>query len=256
MYLMYVDESGDPGVSLGSPTKYFVLSGLIIHELRWESTLNALIDFRRHLRATKGLKLREEIHASAMITRPGSLRRIAKHDRLDILRQCIDFAANTPDLNIISVVTDKAGKTTDQVFELSWQALIQRFENTISFKNFQGPSNSDERGILIPDNTAGLTLTKILRKMRRYNPIPNTRTLYTGGSRNLALQYVIEDPIMRDSKHSYFHQLIDVIAYMAKQKYDPNAYMRRKGGRNYYSRLLPSIVTQASPSNPLGIVRL
>jgi hypothetical protein len=30
MYFMYVDESGDPGL-VGSPTRYFTLSGLVIH---------------------------------------------------------------------------------------------------------------------------------------------------------------------------------------------------------------------------------
>lgn len=33
MYLMYVDESGDSGL-LGSPTRYFVVSGIVLHELR------------------------------------------------------------------------------------------------------------------------------------------------------------------------------------------------------------------------------
>ena len=63
MYLMYVDESGDIGLS-GSPTRYFVLTGLVLHELRWRQTLDELIGFRRELKADFGLKLREEIHAS------------------------------------------------------------------------------------------------------------------------------------------------------------------------------------------------
>jgi len=36
MFLMYVDESGDTGLT-NSPVDYFVLSGLIIHELRWRT---------------------------------------------------------------------------------------------------------------------------------------------------------------------------------------------------------------------------
>ncbi len=46
MYLMYVDESGDIGLT-GSPTRYFVLTGLVLHELRWRQTLDELIAFRR-----------------------------------------------------------------------------------------------------------------------------------------------------------------------------------------------------------------
>jgi hypothetical protein len=48
MYLIYVDESGDPGM-VGSPAHYFILSGLVVHELRWLSMLGAIVAFRRHL---------------------------------------------------------------------------------------------------------------------------------------------------------------------------------------------------------------
>ena len=55
MYLMYVDESGDIGIN-GSKTKYFVLSAIVIHELRWNDALDDLISFRKMLRDTKKLK--------------------------------------------------------------------------------------------------------------------------------------------------------------------------------------------------------
>ena len=42
MYLMYVDESGDIGL-VNSPTRYFVLVGLVLHELRWQQTREALV---------------------------------------------------------------------------------------------------------------------------------------------------------------------------------------------------------------------
>jgi hypothetical protein len=45
MYMMYVDESGDPGMT-GSPTRYFVLSGVVVHELGWRDYLEQLLDFR------------------------------------------------------------------------------------------------------------------------------------------------------------------------------------------------------------------
>lgn len=72
MYLMYVDESGDIGLT-GSPTRYFVLTGLVLHELRWRQTLDELIAFRREQKTDFGLKLREEIHASPMLSKPGDL---------------------------------------------------------------------------------------------------------------------------------------------------------------------------------------
>ena len=62
MFLMYVDESGDSGL-VNSPTRYFVLTGLVVHELRWHDALNSLVNFRQRMRGKFGLKLREEIHA-------------------------------------------------------------------------------------------------------------------------------------------------------------------------------------------------
>ena len=46
---MYVDESGDCGLT-NSPTRYFVLTRLVVHELRWRQCLDQFADFRRRMR--------------------------------------------------------------------------------------------------------------------------------------------------------------------------------------------------------------
>lgn len=169
MFLMYVDESGDSGLN-NSPVNYFVLSGLVIHELRWRILLDELIEFRRYLKNSKGLKLRDEIHASEMINKPGNLIRIKRNDRVDIMKKCINWLASKGDISIINVVVNKRNKTED-VFEIAWKALIQRFENTIRHRNFPGPQNADDKGLILPDKTDDKKLQIILRKMRRYNQI-------------------------------------------------------------------------------------
>lgn len=255
MYLMYVDESGDVGLT-NSPSTYFVLTGLIIHELRWRDTLDQLVDFRRQMRNRYGLHLREELHAAALITSPGDLSRIKRYDRLAIIREFAGELAQITDINVINVVVDKRGKAADfDVFERAWTALIQRFENTISRRNFRGPQNSDERGIILPDNTDGQKLQRLLRKMRRYNPVPN-QPAFGPGYRNLRLQTVIEDPWLKDSAHSYFVQAADLCAYLLYQHLEPNAYMKKKAGHNYFQRLDPILCKVASSTDPMGIVRL
>lgn len=254
MYLMYVDESGDTGTA-NSPTKYFILSAIVFHELRWRTTLHELVEFRRMLRDTKGLKLREEIHCTNFINKPGELVRIKRNDRIDILKKCIDWLNNQPDINIFSVVVDKNGRT-DDIFELAWNALLMRFENTIRHKNFVGPQNADDRGIVLSDNTDGEKLRKLIRRMRHFNVTPNRKDLYIGGSRNLKIEYIIEDPILRDSQVSFLHQMNDVVAYCARQMYEPNAYMKKKGGHNFYKRLNNVTVKVVSKTNNLGIVEL
>lgn len=255
MYLMYVDESGDVGLR-NSPSTFFVLTGLVIHELRWRDTLEQLVAFRRRMRDRYGLHLREEIHAAAMITRPGDMCRIKRHDRLAIIREFADELAQIADINVINIVVDKRGKRFDfDVFEKAWATLIQRFENTTAHRNFRGPQNSDERGIVLPDNTDGGKLQRLLRRMRRYNPIPN-QSAYGPGYRNLRLQTIIEDPWLKDSAHSYFIQASDLCAYLMYQHLDPNAYMKMKAGHNYFYRLDPILCKVASSTDPMGIVRL
>jgi hypothetical protein len=256
MYMMYVDESGDPGVH-NSPTRYFILSAIVVHELRWNTFLDNLIAFRKLLKQTKGLKMREEIHASHFINNSKKIKYIKRNDRLDILKKCINWLSCQNEISIITVRVDKNGRTSD-VFNVAWERIVQRFENTIRHHHFPGPNNADERGILLPDNTDGTKLIKLIRRMKRYNPISNMTGYYQSGYRNMPLEYVIEDPLLKDSNHSYIIQMVDVIAYFAMQYYQPNKYINKKAGKNYYGRLDPVINPYVVASNvtPFHIVEL
>jgi hypothetical protein len=252
---MYVDESGDCGI-LNSPTRFFVLTGLIVHELRWQSYLAEIIKFRQQLKQKFGLRLRDEFHAAALINHPGELVRIKRNDRLAMIREYADIFATLKDVNLINVVVDKQGKPTDyEIFTSAWKSLIQRFENTISSHNFRGPANPDERGLIFCDHTDKKKLMMLLRQMRHYNPVPH-RTSYGIGYRNLPLQYIIEDPSFRDSQHSYFVQSVDLAAFLLYQHLAPSAYLKKRAGQNYFNRIKPVLCLQASSSDPDGIVRL
>ncbi|HEY0282498.1 MAG TPA: DUF3800 domain-containing protein [Rhizomicrobium sp.] len=253
MFLMYVDESGDKGL-INSPTRYFVLTGLVIHELRWHDALGALVTFRRRMREKFGLKLREEIHSGPMLTRPGSLVRIQKNDRLTIIRHLLDEIASWGAVSLITVRVDKYGKPIGyDPFVKAWEALIQRFENTINHRNFSGPANADDKGIIFCDETDSLVIRQLYRRMRAHNPVPNQSGL---GYRQLPLVRIIEDPVTRNSEHSYFIQAVDAAAFAAYQWYTPSAYVRKKGARNYFRRLEPVLCKVASPRNALGVVEL
>lgn len=254
MYLMYVDESGDTGTT-NSPTRHFALSSLVVHELRWQAALQQLIEFRRRMRDQFGLLMTEEIHASGMINRPGQLVRISRNDRLTILRAFLDEITHLPDINVINVITDKhPTDTSDMVFDRTWTALIQRFENTLSYHNFPGPANPDERGLIICDET-DQRLNRLLRRMRRYNPVPH-QSAYGKGYRDLRLKYIIEDPVHRDSKSTYFLQTVDTSAFFLYQALAPNSFIRRKGAKKYFLRLLPVLCTVATKDNRYGVVHL
>jgi len=208
------------------------------------------------MKAAFGLRVREEIHAAAMINSPGELIRIRRNDRLTILRALADELASMPDISIINVVVDKKGKAADyDVFAIAWRALLQRFEDTMSRHNFPGPSNPDERGMVFADHTDDKQLMQLVRQMRKYNPVPN-QPRFGLGYRNLPIRLIVEDPSFRDSRHSYFVQAADLAAFLVYQFICPSAYMRKKSAQNYFKRLDPVLCKVASSKDPLGIVRL
>lgn|SRR5574343_17924 len=238
MYLIYIDDSGDPG-RVNSPTTHMLLTAIVFHEYRWGHLLDELVRFRQSLKVTKGLKLREEIHAVNFINKPGSLSRIRRNDRLDILKKCIDWVAVQQDISVITVSVNKTTLSPSlDVYETAWKRLIQRLDNTLSHKNFPHPNHPEDIdcGIIFSDDTNGGQLTKILRKMRRYNAVPNNSN-HQEGYRDIQVRYIVDDPVMRDSGHNYFIQMADVIAYFARQHYEPNSYIRKKGAKTFYGRL-------------------
>jgi hypothetical protein len=146
---------------------------------------------------------------------------------------------------------DKSNKTAPyDPFITAWQALIQRFENTLSHSNFPGPKHGLDYGMILPDHTDAKKLTGLMRQMRHYNPVPNLQQLHGTGYRNLALNYLTEDPYFKDSAHSYFLQAVDCVCYMHYQQHAPCSYIRKKAGRGYFHRLKVVLSLHASLKPP------
>ncbi len=253
MYLMYVDESGDTG-KVGSPTTHFILSAIVINEMHWRLILSKLVVFRRMLRDSKKLKLRDEIHCTDLINRPGRLVAISRNDRLDIIKKCIDWIELQPEIKVFCVSVNK-GACAGDVFDTAWSALLMRFENTLAHNNFNTSNNASDKGIIICDNTDTIKLRTLVRRMRHYNVVPNNVSMFGGGARNMKVQQIIEDPVFRDSSNSLLHQMCDVIAYCTRQMYQPNAYMKKKGGHHFFKRLDNCLVRKVSSSRN-GIVNI
>jgi len=71
MYIAYIDESGDIGL-VNSPTRYFVLACVLVHDSEWLNTLNQLIELRRYLRNTYGINTRTELKANDFVRGHGA----------------------------------------------------------------------------------------------------------------------------------------------------------------------------------------
>lgn len=250
---MYVDESGDNGLT-GSPTTHFAISGLVIHESRWRDFVNQIVAFKKTMRTVHGLPVRTEIHAAHFIKGP-PIANMKRHVRLAILRNFLDEIAKLDYISITNVIVDKSNKSPNyDVFTSAWQALFQRFENTLSYGNFPGAHRND-RGLVLTDATDGGKLQRMTRMMAVHNPVPHMA--WAGpGYRNMPLLRIVEDPHPKDSKDSYFIQACDTTAYFLLQKFKPNSFIRRAGAQHYFHRLTPVLNTRTSQANEFGIVML
>lgn len=247
MHIMYVDESGDPGIhQYGSP--FYILSGLIVPQDEWSKYLDRLKTFRKAIKENYGLILREEIHAAELIriNKIESYRKIHKNHRIDILRA---FSNQIPVIfdtaKIINVCLRKADYSSPNgVQQIAWKRLIQRYDTFLK-------KNAKDKGIIISDDTDGQKIMKLMRKMRVYNPVSS----HFGEPYNALVDNILEDLLQRNSKHSYFIQAVDVIAHILYRKEFPKGSLKKYGIENLFDKLEPILLKEASKSDQLGIVR-
>lgn len=115
MYLAYFDESGDSGVK-NSPTRFFVLSCVLVHHRHWLATLDALVAMRRLMRDTVGISPRAEIKAIEIRKGRGplwDLRWSLERRMLFYQNVMRHVAANLPHVTIFAVAIDK-GPSADR----------------------------------------------------------------------------------------------------------------------------------------------
>ncbi len=255
MYFMYVDESGDTGMTEGA-SEFFVLSGLVIHEGFWNRALLSMAENRKSIYAKYGLGNHFELHATKMVGRAKkSEHGLSRSDAVLMYRDFLKYEATLDCIRIINVVVDKRGKPPSfDVFNVAWDRLINRFENTIRHKNFPSawehkPDN--EGGFLIVDQTNEEKLRTLVRGMRHHNMVPS---IFGGFAPSSNLRAVVEDPMHKRSELSLPIQLCDANAYFLLQSIAPNSTIRRHKAKNYFYFLEPVLCKEACPSDPMGIV--
>jgi hypothetical protein len=247
MHIMYVDESGDPGIhKYGSP--YFILSGLVVSQDEWQKYLERLKLFRKSLKTRFGLLLKEEIHASELIRikKNQAYKKIRKTERINILK---DYCRQIPIIfntaKLINICLEKKDYSTSEEVQLTaWNRLIQRFDTYLK-------KVVNDKGIIISDDTDGYKIMSLLRKMRVYNPVPS----HFGAFYNSPTDSIIEDIFQRSSHHSYFIQTIDVVAHLLYRKEYPKGSLKKYGLEKMFENLEPILLKEASKGDSLGIVR-
>ena len=194
MDLIYIDESGDPGAS-NSPTNVYFLSSLSIPSSQWALAQSRLISFRQRMRDQMGLKLSAEIHAAEFLGGAKHFLGLEPRQRLRIVLWLLREIQGLQGCRSRTVGITKS--TGIDIVSSSWIGLAT-YESESPF-------------MLIAD----MGETGTIRKA-----VEDFRTLHQRQA------IMIEAPFHRDSRHSFFLQTVDLIAYLHRQRHHPNGLFR------------------------------
>ena len=260
MYFAYFDESGDGGIEK-SPTTWFVLNGVLVHETVWLQTLDSLIGLRRTLRDRYGIAPRDELKGANFRNGRGAFSKlgISVYDRMAIYEEIMESESEL-DVKTFSVAIHKSKAaargwdaryaawtfalqtSAEDCIDSAWRRMTgRRFFLMRVTASLSGARGWDaryaawtfalqrlHRFCLAEDDRAAIFPDEghgfFIRQRVRHMRRYNTVPSHFGpGSFEFKVERILEDPSDRRSQDSYFVQLADMNAYAShRSKYiDP-----------------------------------
>jgi hypothetical protein len=259
MHLAYFDESGDDGFPRYS-SPLFALACCYLHYLQWKSAFDAILSLRRELRNDFGLPVKVEIHTKDFLLNKNPYRALGlpDNDRVEIISRFCALIA-TLDLKIVNTVIVKPRITHAGYDVLDWalKMSIQRIENDLDPAH-----NPSAKFLMITDEGRVGKMRSTARRMQRVNFIPSK---FGSAPYQKPIATLIEDPLPKDSKDSFFIQLSDLVAFLVYLhcliQTGVGGYSKRlaavispKTVVRWLDMLKPRLNLLASSANPYGIV--
>jgi hypothetical protein len=239
MWFAYIDESKDDN-------KFFIYTAIVTNGERWASTFAKVKEFRQSLKDEHGIYISQELHAWKFAAGKGQIadHPILKPERAEIFRKVMRFIADSQCFVVVS-----SCHATEQ---FAFERLMNRINKTAQSRK--------QNVLLFFDQGEEAEITRRIRRMRVYNPIPSKfgAWLDSGKSaKSIPLSNCVEDPVFKDSKASFFIQLADFCAYALLRSERPLASRTVLGYDTMYDELRPATrkITNASDPRGMGIIR-
>lgn len=207
MLIAYVDESGNLGTSMT-----YTLGCVLVDADVWPETFNDLISFRRFLRSRFGVPVRAELKANYLLRNEGPFKALAlpEEQRRVIYRQTMRLHAKIGLRTFAVLIRKREMAEHNPDFncrDVAWDFMLQRLRNQSEQKPL-GPTTI----VLVHDEGEQATIRKLARRARRAG---TAGSKFGTGQLKIPFTRLIDDPVSRDSRHSYFIQLADMAAYAA-----------------------------------------
>lgn len=227
--IYYVDESGNTGdVAKSGATRFYALGVVCVDVDVWGSAFDHTLAVRRELRDRYGVPIRAEIKANSLVHNGGDLRRLGLSyaDRRAI---CVRLmrAVSESGMKAFSVLVDKEIVPSSEAFDIVWLMALQRME--------RDTRASQDPFLIVHDNGENDAVRKVVRKARRHL---TASSRFGSGSFTYTVDRLVEDPVPRDSRQSFFLQYADLVAYAAwRTLAPPGGAVARTIPRDLWSEL-------------------
>jgi hypothetical protein len=235
--LVYIDDSRDEELC--------ACSALAIPAEQWRACFQQVRAFRRALRERDGIYVYKELHAWKLVSGRGRIgdRVVPKGRRCQIFKDALHLITTLPGAQVFNACF---GSKED---EIAYERLLNRINRTMKEWN--------SHAVLFWDEGKEAQHRRLTRRMGVHNPIPSAYGIWETGAltKNIPLEYILEDPVFKPSEQSYFIQLTDFIAFALLRREHPIPSRSRYGLDKAFDALAPALVTAASRTDAEGIIR-
>jgi hypothetical protein len=239
VHFVYIDDSGDEKVR--------AFCGLAIPSASWKSSVDAIRQFRRELKKSRGIYVTVEFHATDFVGGRGRIvpapAIVPKAARCAIFQETLKMIASLPGARLFNAI----GARTNE--KLLFERLMTRINNTMrTWKS---------AALILHDE--GKDYTSLVRKMCVYNPIKSRYGGWDDGKlyKNFPLVRILEDIVFRKSEDSVFIQMADFSAFALLRSEYPLASKNKYGVDKAFSKLHSICIKECFGADPkkLGIIR-
>jgi len=207
MHLIYLDESGDPGLT-NSPGHHYIIAGFAVHSDDWHAIDARLRGFRAWAKEQYGLREDHEIHAAEFLGAANVHCGLRRDHRLLIVRSLLRLLSESPELRFFGWIADK---NQGAPLHRAGERCLSDLEHWVQI----GSLGIRSALLIIHDQMPTM-------------PVAWERDHFAR---------VVGRPLSLPSNRSRQLQIADLIAYLIKQSKHPNRYLKEQGAHQLIKKL-------------------